>query len=379
VNPESANRKWAFPPFRKTLAKVGGIPNEGGKPKQKPIFTVYWKTFATETMMSRLLYVLMICSCCLPVGQTLQGQDTSGIKPPTPATGLDKGTGAGVNNTVDRKKVWIVSGTQAAVWAGSFIALNQAWYADYPKSEFHFFNDWDEWQQMDKAGHVWSTYQISRLSADMWRWTGINRKKAAWLGGASGIAYLSIIEILDGFSDKWGFSTGDMLMNITGAGLFVSQDLLWQSQRIQMKMSYYPYDYPPDIRPRSDELFGTAGMERILKDYNSQTYWLSMNPSSFFPGSRIPKWLNISIGYNARLMLGGEENIWTNENGETVDRTDIERYRRFFLSLDADLTRIRTRSKLLKTVFSLINMVKIPAPALEWNTKGEFRLHGLYF
>ena len=83
----------------------------------------------------------------------------------------------------------------------------------------------------------------------MWRWTGIKRKKAIWLGGISGVAYQSIIEILDGFSAEWGFSTGDMLMNITGSGSIFARQLAWKEQRIQLKLSYYPYSYDPgDIR-----------------------------------------------------------------------------------------------------------------------------------
>ncbi len=281
---------------------------------------------------------------------------------------------------VPRKgRMWLVAGAQTVLWAGSFIALNKAWYADYPKEPFHTFNDWDEWQQMDKAGHVWTSYQISRVSGDIWKWTGIQRKKAIWLGGISAIAYQSIIEIQDGYSAEWGFSWGDMAMNIAGSMAYVSQELIWNEQRIQVKFSYFPYSYPVDVSARADELFGTGGMERVLKDYNSQTYWLSANLRSFMPDSRIPRWLNLSVGYNARLMLGGEDNIWTDESGMVNDRSDIERYRRFFLSADVDLTKIKTRKKWLKSVFSLVNSIKIPAPALELNTKGEFKVHGLYF
>lgn len=281
--------------------------------------------------------------------------------------------------SADKGRIILVAGAQTALWAGSYIALNKAWYADYPKEPFHTFNDWDEWQQMDKAGHLWTSYQISRISGDIWKWTGIKEKKAIWLGGLSALAYQSIIEIQDGFSAEWGFSWGDMSMNVLGSAAYISQALAWKEQRIQIKFSYYPYDYPQDISYRADDLFGKGGMERVLKDYNSQTYWLSANLRSFMPDSRIPRWLNVSFGYNARLMLGGEENIWTDENGTTTDRSDIERYRRFFLSADVDLTRIRTKKKWLKSVFSLVNSIKIPAPALEWNTKGEFKVHGFYF
>lgn len=276
-------------------------------------------------------------------------------------------------------RVWIVGAGQAALWTGTFIVLNKAWYADYPKESFHLFNDWPEWQQMDKAGHVWTSYQLSRISGDMWKWTGINEKKAIWLGGASGVAFQSIIEILDGFSAEWGFSLTDMAANVAGSALYVGQALTWKKQRLSVKFSYFPYNYPPAYQNRVNSLFGAQGIERVLKDYNSQTYWISANIHDFFPRSRIPGWLNISLGYNARLMLGGRENIWTDEAGITYDYSSVPRYRRIFLSADIDLTRIRTRSPLLRSVFSALNTLKIPAPAIEYNTKGEWKVHGFYF
>jgi hypothetical protein len=279
----------------------------------------------------------------------------------------------------DKTRVWIVGAGHAVAWTGTFIALNQAWYSDYPKENFHLFNDWGEWQQMDKAGHVWTTYQLSRVSGDVWKWSGVSDKKAIWLGGISGLAFQSIIEILDGFSAKWGFSVYDMAANVVGSGLYVSQALIWKQQRVQVKLSYYPYAYPPELVPRVNELFGAPGMERVLKDYNSQTYWLNINLRDFMPGSRIPKWLNLSLGYNARLMLGGRENIWEDESGNVYDYSGIPRYRRFFLSADIDLTRIRTKSPLLRSVFSALNVIKIPAPALEYNTQGQWKFHGFYF
>jgi hypothetical protein len=279
----------------------------------------------------------------------------------------------------NKTRVWVVAAGHAAIWTGTFIALNKAWYSDYPKQDFHFFNDWPEWQQMDKAGHMWTSYQLARTSGDVWKWSGVSEKKAIWLGGASALAFQSIIEILDGFSEKWGFSMYDMAANVVGSGLYVSQALTWKQQRIQIKFSYHPYSYPPELEPRVNDLFGSPGIERILKDYNSQTYWLNINLRDFFPGSRIPKWFNLSLGYNARLMLGGRENKWEDDAGNVYDYTSVPRYRRFFLSADVDLTRIKTKSAFLRTVFSALNVIKIPAPALEYNTQGEWKLHGFYF
>lgn len=280
---------------------------------------------------------------------------------------------------VSHKKVWLVAGANVALWTGSFIALNKAWYADYPRSKFHFFNDNSEWNQMDKAGHVWTAYRISRLSAGMWRWTGLPDKKAALIGGISGIAYQSIIEIQDGFSSEWGFSWGDMTANIIGSAGFTVQALTWGEQRIQIKLSNNPYKYPDDLIERRNQLFGKSFPERMLKDYNSQTYWISANLKSFFPKTNLPPWLNVSAGYASELMLGGHENKWIDKMGVPHDRTDIPRVRRFFIAPDLEFAKIKTKSKLLHTIFLLINGIKIPAPALELNSKGRLKLHGIYF
>ena len=73
-----------------------------------------------------------------------------------------------------KTRVWLVAGGHIAAWGASYIALNKAWYAGYPKSDFHFFNDNGEWNQMDKAGHTWTAYQVSRISAGLWKWSGLN-------------------------------------------------------------------------------------------------------------------------------------------------------------------------------------------------------------
>lgn len=288
--------------------------------------------------------------------------------------------GAFAQDSISNKatKKWVLGGVQVGLWGGSFYALNNAWYANYPKAKFHLYNDWKEWQQMDKLGHVWSTYQISRHTSNIWQWAGLEKEKAIWVGSLSGMAYLSVIEILDGYSDKWGFSIPDVLANTTGAGLFLGQELLWKEQRISLKLSYSPYQYG-NLKYRADQLFGSGDVERLLKDYNGQIIWASINLKSFIPDAKIPKWLNLAVGYNARTMLGGYENKWEDQAGNMITRTDIKRYKRFLLSLDIDLTKIETKNKTLKTIYSIVNVLKVPAPAIELNTLGKFRLHAVAY
>ena len=279
----------------------------------------------------------------------------------------------------DKTKLLLVAGLHAAFWTGSYSALDKTWYSQYPRSSFHFFNDNSEWEQMDKFGHAWTAYNVAGASAKLWQWTGLSRNRSAVYGGLSAVAYQSIIEIQDGFSAEWGFSWGDMTANVVGAAAFMAQDIGWHDQRIQIKMSYWPYDYSSDLKVRRNQLFGSGLAERVLKDYNSQTYWASINMHSFFPAASVPAWLNIAIGYSADGMLGGTVNRWTDKQGNAFDRTDIPRIRRFFLAPDIDLTKIKTNSKLLRTVFFTLNVLKFPLPALELNSKGKWTVHALYY
>lgn len=234
---------------------------------------------------------------------------------------------------------------------------------------------------MDKLGHGWTAYNTGRLSAAMWKWAGLSDKKATWIGGLSGATYLTVIEFLDGHSAEWGWSWADMAANIFGSGLFIGQQLLWQDQRIQYKFSFHRKNYKESsLENRSDDLFGNSWYERMLKDYNAQTYWLSANLKSFFPKSNLPPWLNIAIGYGADGMFGGFQNLASDANGNiTFDRRDIPRIRQFYLAPDIDFTKIKTNSKFLKTVFSALNAFKCPAPALLLDSKGKFKVYALYF
>ena len=192
----------------------------------------------------------------------------------------------------------------------------------------------------------------------------------------TGFSYLTIIEILDAHSEKWGWSWADMAANIGGSSLFALQELAWDDQRIQFKFSAHRKNYPPDLKSRADELFGESLAERILKDYNGQTLWFSFNLNSF-GWKNIPPWLNVSIGYGAEGLFGGYENIGYDKNGNiNFNRTDIMRRRQWYLSPDIDFTKIKTSSKLVRTILSGLNMLKMPAPALQFS---DGKLKGRWF
>ena len=262
---------------------------------------------------------------------------------------------------VSRNRKITLGISTVALTSSSLIYLNQAWYQQYKTSQFHFFNDNNEWLQMDKCGHTLTTYQTGRLMMNAMEWAGYNKKIQLVVGGLSGFAYMTAIETMDGYSQGWGFSWGDESANILGSGLAIGQKILWNEQRIQLKFSYSSSSYAQ----YNTDLLGKSFSEQILKDYNGQTYWLSVNPSTFMrTETKFPKWLNIAFGYGANGMIGAVNNNIPirDANGNALY---FNRYRQFYFSLDADLTRIKTKSKILKSIFSYINIIKIPFPSLE--------------
>ena len=251
----------------------------------------------------------------------------------------------------------------------TLVGLNQLWYKDYPKSDFHFINDNNQWLQMDKLGHLYSTYHLGRVGAEMLQWSGASKKEQLIYGSTLGLGFLTVVEVFDGFSQEWGASSGDIIANVSGTALYVSQELLWKEQRITPKFSFHQTKFASQ-RP---ETLGTSLNEQILKDYNGQTYWLSFNIQSFTKDSFTPKWLNLAFGYGGEGMLYGKD-------AETIQNSVFQDpYRQFYLSFDIDLTKIETKSHFLKSLFSVFNTLKIPAPTLQYDDFNGVKAHFIYF
>lgn len=239
--------------------------------------------------------------------------------------------------------------------------------------EFHTFDDNNEWLQVDKAGHFGSAYYLGKWGIDLFQWTGMEKKKATWIGGTAGLAFLTTIEIFDGFSEEWGFSVGDMVANAGGTAMAIAQELTWNEQRIKVKFSWHPSDYAQ----YNPDLLGEEFPSTLFKDYNGQTYWLSANIHSFLPASTaFPGWLNFAVGYGAEGMTSaGDETSDT----ELPNTPDFERYRQFYIAPDIELGKLKVKSKMLKSFFGVIGFIKFPAPAIEINGSDQVKFHWLYF
>ncbi|MBN2867098.1 MAG: DUF2279 domain-containing protein [Flavobacteriaceae bacterium] len=273
------------------------------------------------------------------------------------------------SDTLNVKRRNAVILTESTLGGITLLGLNQLWYADYERSKFHTINDNSEWFQMDKLGHTFTAYHLGRFGAQTLNWAGVSNKNQLIYGGSLGFMFLSGVEVLDGFSEEWGFSWGDFAANAAGSGLFIGQELLWEEQRISLKYSFSRTRFAS----QNPNKLGSGLLEEILKDYNGQTYWLSANLYSFFKESKLPKWLNVAVGYGVDGLLYGESNL------QQLNFPNQKRSRQFYLSLDVDLTKIETKSEFLKQFFNVFNVIKIPFPTLEINGNGKLVGHFIYF
>jgi hypothetical protein len=101
---------------------------------------------------------------------------------------------------------------------------------------------------------------------------------------------LTSIELVEGYSHS-GCSYKDILAKGIGTTLFISQELLWQEQRIIAKVSFKKLDFICS-NPRKMQVL-------IMREFDKETVWMSVNLHSFFKNSKIPNWLNIAVGYDA--------------------------------------------------------------------------------
>ena len=266
--------------------------------------------------------------------------------------------------TINMKRLRTFIAVSGATYGLTLIGLNQLWYSDSQKQAFHFFNDNAEWKQVDKLGHFYSAFYLSYGTSSALSWCGVEQRKADLWGSLTGFLIMLPIEVFDGYSEAYGASSGDLLANATGAGFFLGQKLLWKEIRIQPKFSYHKTDYPT-FRP--DDALGDTFASELLKDYNGQTYWLSFDMDKFI---KFPKWLNLTVGY------GADEMVYSRDTSN--EAAGYQAYRQYYIGLDFDLTGIKTRSKFLKTFFTIVSAIKLPAPTLEFSSQGT-KFHAFYF
>lgn len=283
--------------------------------------------------------------------------------------------GAAAPQSVDKRSsggLQLATACTAGYFAVSMAVLGNTWYKDRQRVGFHFYNDNGAFLQMDKFGHAFGAYVYSYVGYHSLIELGLDRTEALRFGAPLGAVLQFPIELMDGLHEGYGFSWGDVAANSVGSALVLGQELRWGEQIAQFKFSYAPSPYARD----ANGLLGRGHMDRVLKDYNGQTYWLSVPVNRLAPYGLLPAWLSVAVGYGADGMYGEFDNRST-EPGKAFP--PARRSRQFLLSLDTDWSRIQTDSEVIQLVLRGLTFTKLPFPAIEFTSEGTLRAHWLYY
>lgn len=275
-------------------------------------------------------------------------------------------------DSVKKGRLAAVIATESAFYLGGMGYLQYIWYKDHDRVDFHLYNDAAGYLQLDKCGHAFGAYLESYLSYEWLRRSGVSRNKAIIFGGLTGAVLQFPIEVFDGIYQGWGFSLSDVATNTTGSALVVANELLFKRQLIKYKFSFRPSIY----YKFGNGYLGDTPLQSLFYDYNAHTYWLNMPVNALFLKETLPSWLCLGLGYSANGMYGEFKNA-KSYRGQRLPT--VERYRQVLFSLDIDPSAIHTKSKVLNSIFDHMFWIKIPMPAIEWNTKDGFRAYGLYW
>lgn len=266
------------------------------------------------------------------------------------------------------KKNLILNSTVLGTTSLAYYGLYDLWYKKYPQTSFHFFNDLEEWNYMDKAGHIYSSYQVARKSHLFLENRNIENsiEKSCFYS----LFFMLGIEVLDGFSTEWGFSNYDLLSNFIGTGLFYGQEKKFNRQVLKLKFS----SHPTEIAKYRPSLLGDNYLQRVFKDYNGQTYWITLDFNSEIQEKyKLFKYLNLSLGYSIDGFTGARYN----PNLNCLECDNLTRQSQYIISFDLDLSEIKTENKFLKLFLNSFSVIKFPAPAILIQNKSQFKW--LYF
>ena len=274
-------------------------------------------------------------------------------------------------NKID-KNFYKFLAVEGAVLTGAMSYLKNEWYSDKKRVPFHFYNDLKGWNQIDKFGHFYASYLESNVGYSLMKKFNFSERQSLYMGGFQGLILETPIEFFDAYYEGWGFSISDMVANALGSLFFIYQQKLFGEQIIKPKLSFSRSVYARN----ANGLLGKNNLfSEFVYDYNGYTYWFSFSPKRLFNLKKIPEWINLSVGYGSDGMLGEFENKLSYRG---VLLPKYKRYRQFYLSLDIDLSKVKTNSRFMSHVFNALSYIKIPLPTIEFSNK-KVRGHLFYF
>ena len=262
---------------------------------------------------------------------------------------------------INKGRVLVVSSSLAAVLGGSYLYVENSWWAD-KQTTFHFDDGADLTYALnvDKVGHFMGGLVAADFFSSSMKWSGMNEKMSHWYGAAFGSGLQLAIEMKDGYAPHWGFSKWDLALGSAGSFWPVAQYYNPDLKAINFKFSYYKRS---NIYWDLDRQRGKETNKYVWQDdYPNQTYWITLDVNHFVETCCWPDWLNVAVGFGIDdTQYLNTSNTKTGGNNE------------WYIALDYDVPKLlkKWNSPTGKKVKHWLNYFHFPAPTIRISPKLE--------
>ena len=269
-----------------------------------------------------------------------------------------------------KNRIYYISGFDGLALAGVYAAHIKPWWSGQKtgmRFKFDFYNNY--WLEMDKFGHFYANIQVAKLSAALFQFAGVSRRRALWIGFGNTTLLYTAFELTDAGFQDWGFSVPDYIANLLGASYPLAQEYLPVLRHFNFKISYFPSKYFRNEKYRKSPGFiRYEPYHYVAGDYDGMIFWLSADVDWLLPNAVKPfwpDWLNIAIGYGAANLPQANREL---------------KERQLYIALDYNLTSGTTEASpraglsgkgaLLRKLKSVLNAIHLPAPAIRITSDG---------
>ena len=185
----------------------------------------------------------------------------------------------------------------------------------------------------DKLGHLYSSYVTDRALTSLYESWGYPQEKAALYGVWSTFGLMSLMEVGDSVSSKYGFSYEDFIMN--GVGTYVG----------------YALETNPDLARRLDLRFEymPGNKTDFFTDYENSKYLIALKLDGFDSiQNKTLKYLELHLGYYTRGF----------------DDSNVDKTRNLYVGLGLNLSKIFRDRSYNKTA-TFLSYYQVPNTDLE--------------
>lgn len=175
-------------------------------------------------------------------------------------------------------------------------------------SKFHFERDcWfcvgTHHGGLDKAGHMFTAYTVTDLLTQRIRANAADTAGAEVTAAIYSMTLMTGIEVLDGFTRKYGFSREDLAADVIGTAFGVARNVVpGLREKLDIRVMYTPasYEHPPI----------SARKFQVIPPYDRTRYIAALKLSGFetFQDTSM-RWIELQAGFDARGYTSEERKL----------------------------------------------------------------------